>query len=385
MIVFQNPKKKVYQEAFSTKMLGLPRYNGTFDFSKKHLSIPTIFPVKTSSVDSKHFTSVRLLEKIDNSNVIYSMNRQLFCVKGRNSYTFQIPEKCKRLVCGGGKAYIFVEKYMYVYHQENVKMFEIEAIDLTVSPFNEVFVLTRDSILIFGENGLKEEFPYSGSVKFIHFYLFRELILTGDHCVFHLDLNKLKVDTLYVTRGKILSTVFKDRVYVTEGTRFTSINVEDKIWESIHINKNMKLAVGDTMLALYRLSGDFLFCDRLDITNNKGVMYDVVNFLGFFFVGDRSYFFLKDRFVMWNMGDVKTILLCREENKDYLATFYNTLDIIKEEYDNRRVSTAVFKPNDVFKNLNMIINSLTREDEDSNEPTQVKKRIRYVENRRGGF
>ena len=34
----------------------------------------------------------------------------------------------------------------------------------------------------------------------------------------------------------------------------------------------MKFAVGDTMVALYSLNGMFLFCDRLDISNNEGII-----------------------------------------------------------------------------------------------------------------
>ncbi|KAL7347615.1 hypothetical protein P7C65_05s2g07050 [Encephalitozoon intestinalis] len=85
---------------------------------------------------------------------------------------------------------------MYIYEKKKISMFSISAIDLSTSSFGEVFVLTSKEILLFDEDGIKKVFPYTGRVNFIHFYLFRELIVVGVKQVFHLNLNNLKVSTI---------------------------------------------------------------------------------------------------------------------------------------------------------------------------------------------
>lgn len=385
MIVFPKPKKASYHEAFPAKMLGIPKYNGEFDFTKRKLDVPTLFPLKKSSIDLRNINIVALFEKLDNSNIIYSVNRHRFYVMGRDMCSFKISDPCIRLVAGNGRGYMLTKKRMYIYEDKRIRVFDLAAIDLSISPFNEIFILTHDNILIFGENGLKEAFPYQGEVRFIHFYLFRELILVDSRQVFHLNLNKLELSVIHVTYGKIASTILKDRLYIAETGKVTSLSIEERVSETIEVRKSMKMTIGDTMLVLYTANREFLFCDRMDIKNNEGIIYDVIDLLGFFFVGVKSYFFFKDRFVMWNMGEIKVINLNNDEVKDYSVEFPDTLEILKKEYKSREKVTAMLRPNGTYERLTEIIGKLFAKEESIQAPSVPKKSMKYREEKKGGF
>lgn len=385
MIVFPEPEKSPHLEAFTIRMLGLPTYNGSFDFSKKKLDIPRPFPPRRSSIDLKSLTKICLIEKIDNSSVIYTSDRLLFNVVGRHNYSFHIEEVCNRLATGNGRAYILTDRHMYVCGGDNVEVFLLSALDITTSPFNEIFVLTHNEILIFGKDGLKEVFPYQGKVRFIHFYLFRELLLVGETQVFHLNLNKQTVDVIHTACTRILSTVFRDRLYMLEVYRFTSLNVEEGTSEAIHIERQMKFSVGDTMVALYLGSGEFLFCDRLNISNNEGIAYDISGLVGFFFVRDKGCFLFRDRIVTWDMGDVQVVRLNEEEMVDYMVEFPDTLDMLRKEYEARESRTATLRPNGVHEGLVRIVQSIFKKKKAAVAHGSGRRKVKYTDRRGGGF
>ncbi|ADM12485.1 uncharacterized protein Eint_101600 [Encephalitozoon intestinalis ATCC 50506] len=389
MIIFPEEKPTKYlNDSFALKMLGAPKYNGKFDFSRKELDIPLAFPFRKTAVKSKSPPQVAFMEKIDNDSVIYSSDGHFFNVLGKYKYSFRIEDTCKRLVTGHQKAFILTEKHMYIYEKKKVSMFSISAIDLSTSSFGEVFVLTSKEILLFDEDGIKKVFPYTGRVNFIHFYLFRELIVVGVKQVFHLNLNNLKVSTIYSTPLRIQLTILKDRLYIQEGTskgfRVTSLNIEDRTAESIFLEDFMKISVGKSMLALYKRGGEFLFCDRFDLINSKTVVYEVENLIGFFFVEEKSYFFFKEKFVMWNKGCVKEIKIGLEKNRNYLVKFPDNLEMLKEVYETRQTPKGVFRPGKVVSTLYEIIKQIT-EKEDESVKSMPKKKIKYSEKNLGGF
>ncbi|AFN83968.1 hypothetical protein EROM_101530 [Encephalitozoon romaleae SJ-2008] len=379
---------KRLRSMFTLKMLGPPRYDGKFDFSRKKIDIPLIFPLRRSAVKSRSPKHVIFMEKIDNYNVIYSRDGYQFDIVGKYRYRFEIKDLCVRLVTGHGKAFILTGNHIYVYKQKRITMFNIQAIDLCTSPFGEIFILTTKEILIFGETGVKEVFPYTGNPMFICFYLFRELLVVTRNQVFHLDLNNLRLSTIYLTNLKIQSVVFQDRLYIQEGTkkhvRLTSLNIEDKAAESIYIENLMNISIGETIVVLYKTGGEFIFCDRFDLINAKGVVYEVENLLGFFFSENKSCFFFEERFVLWDNGSVKVIDIDLKKKEDYLMKFPENLEMLEEMYRKRDVSKGVFRPGKVISTLNEIIEEFTQKENQTVKPAP-KKKIKYKEKNLGGF
>lgn len=365
-------------------MLGMPRYAGGFDFCRKRPAVPDVFPEHKSSIDMHNTRSPVFVDRLDNNNIIYSTDKRSFSVVGKERYWFRLPRICYRLVAGGGKAYILTKTHMHVYSSRRVRTFEICAVDVALSPFNEVFVLTSTHILIFNEHGLKESFPYEGNAMFIHFYLFRELLVVDRYQVFLLNLNRMEVSLLHASGAMILATVFRDRLYIRDSLRFTSLDIENRVGESISADGPLHMAVGDTLVALYSQNGSFLFCDRHDIKINQGIVYNVPELVGFFFVGTKCYFMFEDRFVMWNGSESRVIDVERSEKKDYVAAFRNLDAVKKEHMDRRRDKTAVLRPNGVFATLMDIVASVFGKKK-THAVEQPRKRARYVEKRGGGF
>lgn len=383
----EKPPKRL-NSMFTLKMLGPPRYNGKFDFSRKKIDIPLIFPLRRSAVKSRSPKHVIFMEKIDNDNVIYSRDGHQFDIVGKCRYGFEIKDLCVRLRTGHGKAFILTGSHMYVYKQKRVTMFNIHAIDLCTSPFGEIFILTTKEILVFGETGVKEVFPYTGNPVFICFYLFRELIVVTRSQVLHLNLNNLKVSTIYLTNLKIRSAVFQDRLYIQEGCKkyvqLTSLNIEDKVSESIYIENLMNISIGETILVLYKTGGEFIFCDRFNLINAKGVVYEVENLLGFYFNENKSCFFFEERFVLWDNGSVEVIDIDLKKKEDYLMKFPENLEMLEEMYKKRDVSKGVFRPGKVISTLNEIVEELTQKEKQTTRPAPRKK-IKYKEKNLGGF
>ncbi|CAD25884.1 hypothetical protein [Encephalitozoon cuniculi GB-M1] len=389
MIIFHEEKASKQSDEFTLKMLGMPRYDGRFDFSRKEIDIPLIFPLKKSTVKLRSPSQVCFMEKIDNNSVIYSEKGYTFNVAGKYAYSFKIKDLCKRLVVGHGKAFILTDKHMYVYRNRKIRMFSTNALDVCPSPYGEMFMLTPKEILIFDESGVKEVFPYTGKVKFIHSYLFRELIVVADKQVFHLNLNSLKVSTIYLTIGIITSTILKDRLYMQEGkegraAKVTSLNIEDRTAESIRIESLVSISVGESLLVLYKAGGEFIFCDRFDLINARSVVYDIENFIGFFFVGDKSCFFFKSRFVLWKNGDIKIIEIGADEKEEHFIELPDNLEMLEEVYKKRPAPMGVFKPGNVMSSLNKMAKEFLEKERRSTNPI-AKKKIRYAEKNLGGF
>ncbi|AFM99259.1 hypothetical protein EHEL_101670 [Encephalitozoon hellem ATCC 50504] len=389
MIIFPGGKpRKRFNSTFTLKMLGPPRYDGEFDFSRKKIDIPLIFPFRKSAVRSRNPRQVVFIEKIDDSTVIYSKDGHKFNVVGTYKYRFEIKDLCVRLVTGHQKAFILTDSHMYVYKQKKVSMFNIHAIDLCTSPFGEIFILTGKEILILDETGVRKALPYTGSPVFICFYLYREVIVATKYHVFHLDLISLKLSTIYSTPLKIRSAVLKDRLYIQEGckkhVRVTSLNIEDRTAESIYIENPMNISVGETTLVLYKTEGEFIFCDRFDLINAKGVAYEVENLLGFFFSGDKSCFFFEERFVLWDNGNVEVVDIDLRKKEDYLMEFPENLEMLEKVHKERKVSKGILMPGKVISTLNEIIEELTQKEKKASKPAPRKK-VKYTEKNRGGF
>lgn len=387
MIIFPRAGAKdtsLLQETLTIKMLGMPRYNGTFDFSKKKLDVPLAFPLCRSSVGSGPTRPVLFMAVIDDNSVMYSRDGFKFHVRGKNRFGFQTVEKCRRLVTGHGRAFILTGTHMYVYSRKKVRMFRVDAVDVSTSPFGEVFVLSADKILIFDEQGAKEAFPYEGEVRFIHFYLYRELIAVARNQVFHLSLESEQVTVICTTPTQIRSTVLRDRLYIQESTRLTSLNIEDRTTESIYTKVPMNISVGDSMLGLYTTKGRFIFCDRFDLVNAKGIMYDVRDLVGFFFVGSKSYFFFKDRFVMWSNGDVKVLSTGMEAAPERPVVFPTDLEMLEDAHSKREAARVMFRPGKVTTTLHEVVRECFGKREESAKPVG-RKRLKYSERRPGGF
>ncbi|TBU15627.1 hypothetical protein CWI40_051630 [Ordospora colligata] len=371
----------------NVSMLGSPKYNGMFEFGRKKLHVPDIFARSKTTICLKRSKRGIFLEMIDSDTLIYSLNGRVFKIVGKEEFAFSVNEICKRLVVGHGKAFILTSNHLYVYNRMNVEILRMDALDLVTSPFNEIFVLTASKILIFNEKGAKEEYEYNGNATHIHFYLFRELIVVNENTVFHLNLNTGFVSTLYCSRSPIKTSVFRNRLYIAETNKMTSLNIEERTSESIYTGRHLKIAVGDTMIALYNTNGEFIFCDRFDLINSHGMMYDIDahEFLGFFFCGDKCYFLFNNRIVKWSADGMNVSELVDDESGDYRVEFPDNMEELKKWHRFNRKVKEKFEPGNVNKKFHEMLRTVFRKDEEATAKKENKKRVKYVERRRGGF
>ncbi|KAH9411381.1 hypothetical protein HK407_05g10490 [Ordospora pajunii] len=391
MIYFPDMKEDrnlyVCTRILNVSMLGSPKYNGKFEFGRKKLHIPDVFARSKTTVCLKRSKREIFLEMIDRDTLIYSANGQVFKIIGKEEFVFSVNKICRKLVVGHGKAFILTSDHVYVYNCMNIEILKINALDLVTSPFNEIFVLTESKILVFDDNGVKEEYEYSGNAMHIHFYLFRELIVVSNNSVFHLNLNTGCVNVLYCSRSLIKNSILRDRLYIREATKVTSLNLEERTSESIYTGKPLKLCVGDTMVALYNTNGDFIFCDRFDLINSQGMMYDidVHEFLGFFFCEDKFCFLFNSRIFKWSVDGMSVTELVNEKVEDYKVEFPDNIEELKRWHKFNRKVKVKFEPGKVNKKFHEMLRSVFRKDDEATAKKESKKKIKYADRRSGGF
>jgi hypothetical protein len=386
MIVFPKPgKKKGSLEAFTTRMLGLPRFNGSFDFSRPELKIPSPFPLRAPETRITKRRMVGFLERLDNGNMILSKNKTKFSIAGASRLEFSLPSPCKELVVRNGEAYLLTDKLLCIYKDGLFRMYLVEAVCLCSSPFNEMILLLRDRILIFNSAGLVGEHPFKGEVKHIQCYLAREVVVADDHNVYHVDLLSGAVRLICTVSNAIVKLVLLDRLYILESRRITLVNIEDGTTQSLHIEPYMSLEIGEDLLAAYLLSGEFYFCDRHDLSNNCATIFDAPGLLGFKFIGSDAHFYFDDRVVMWSSSGTSTSLFgIEEEDSECRLELPDNPKVLEGEYNRREREHAEYKSSGVFEMVKEMADSLLHAPTDRG-PSKEAKKMKYIQQRKGGF
>jgi hypothetical protein len=355
MIVFPGAGNKHHVEAFTTRMLGLPKFNGHFDFSRPELNTPRPFPQRRPGAKIIKTRRVGYFEQLDPDNVILSKNKIRFNIVGTERSEFSLPSPCKELVVRNGEAYLLTEKLLCVYKKKAFRIYRVEALSVCSSPFNEMILLLKDRILIFDGGGLTAEYPFEGEIGHIQCYMARELIAADNHNVYHVNLLTGGVRLLCTTSTGVVKLVVLDRLYILEDRRVTMVNIEDQTTQSMHIERYMSLEIGRSLLAVYLLSGEFYFCNRYDLSNNHATIFDAPGLLSFKFAGNDSLFYFDDRVVVWSSAEKKIVGIepfgIVERRREHRADLPDDPGMLEEEYISRKRENVEYRSNGVYEKV----------------------------------